>query len=141
MPVLSVTVRPFGARIHLRRRRGRVTLILSHVMTLGLVGRVGRRIGGTRGCDGGIYRNVGVRFHVVVVLVIVDVVGWSVMVNMRLTITTTEGDDRRTCCLSHTCRAAGLSAGRVMVLGSRHVIIGGGARGGCGCRRLVQTVV
>lgn len=140
MPMLSVTVRPFGARIHLWRRRRRVTLILRHVMTLWLIGRVGRRIGGTGGCDGGIYRNVGVRFHVVV-LIIVDVVGWSVMVNMRLTITTTEGGDRRTCCLSHTCRAAGLSAGRVMVLRSRHVIIGGRARGGGGCRRLVQTVV
>lgn len=42
---LRISMRPFRARIHLRRRWGRVTLILSHVMALRLVGRVGGRIG------------------------------------------------------------------------------------------------
>lgn len=104
---LRISMRPFRARIHLRRRWGRVTLILSHVMALRLVGRVGGRIGRAGSRDWGIYRNVCVRLHVV---------GVRAMV-IELTIAATEGGvHRRTCCLNHTCRAAGLCVRRVMVL-------------------------
>ena len=128
---LRVSMRPFWARIHLGRRWGRVTLILSHVVALRLVGRVGRRVGRAGSRDWGIYRNVCVRLHVV---------GVRAMV-IELPIAATEGDvHRRTCCLNHTCRAAGLCVRRVMVLRrATHVIrVRGWARSG---RWLVQTVV
>jgi hypothetical protein len=47
--------------------------------------------------------------------------------------------DERTCCLRHTCRAAGLGVGRVLVGGRAGEVFGVGRASGGG--RLVQTVV
>ena len=128
MLMLTISMRPFWTRIHLRRRRRRVALVLRHLMTLRLIGRVGRGVGRAGGRDGGIYRNAGVRLHVRVVAMAIV-----------LPIMMEGGGHGRTCCLSHTCRTTGLGAGRVVVLrrASEVLGVGGGARGG----RLTQTVV
>jgi hypothetical protein len=118
---------PIWTRIHLWRRRGRVARVLSHVVALRLIRRVGRRIGGARCRDRGIYRNVRVRLHVRVIAMAI----WLPII---------QGVHGRTCCLSHTCRTSGLGVRRVMVLRGAGQVFGVGwrARGG---RRLVQTVV
>lgn len=122
MLMLSISMRPVWTRIHLRRRG--VALILGHVMALGLVGRVGRRIVGAGCRDRGIYRNVGVRLDVRLRV-------------MAILLPIVEGHGR-TCCLSHTCRAAGLGVRRVMVLRLTGQVVRIRLRASCG---RVQTVV
>lgn len=102
-------------------------LILSHVMSLRLVRRVRRRIGWAGGRNGGIYRNVRVRLHVGLIAMV-----WLPIMEGVV--------DERTCGLRHTCRAAGLGVGRVLVVGRRAgEVFGVGRAGGGG--GVVQTVV
>lgn len=102
--LMLVPMRPFRTRIHLRWWWwGGVSLVLGHVMALGLIGGVGRRIGRTGGRNRGIYRNVRVRLYV------------RRIITMVILLPIVQGH-RRTCCLSHTCRAAGLGTRRVVVL-------------------------
>lgn len=141
--VLCITMRPLGTRIHLRRRR--MTLVLCHVVTLGLIGRIGRWVGGARGRNGGIYRNAGVRLQVGGGGGAVDEVeiGLGVMAIGLSMITGAQGagGQRRTCCLSHTCRTAWLGVRRVVVLRTSEIIgISRRTRSSSG-RWLVQTVV
>jgi hypothetical protein len=118
MMLLSVAVRPVRARVHLVRGR-RVALVLSHLVPLRLVGRVGRRIGGAIGRKRRIYRNGRVRLH-------------DRTARARRQV-------ERTCCLSHTCRATGLRVGGVGLGWAVEVVlvVGRGAGGG----RSVQPVV
>lgn len=139
--VLCITMRPFRARIHLWRRR--VTLVLSHIVTLGLIGRIRRWIGGAGGRNGGIYRNARVRLQIVGGGAVHDVeIGLGVMVTGVSIITGAQGVvQRRTCCLSHTCRAAWLGVRRVVVLRRTGEIVGVRRTRSSSRRRLAQTVV
>ena len=127
--MLRIAMRPFRTRIHLwRRRRRRVALILSsHVVALGRVRRVRRRIGWAGGRNRGIYRNVSVRLHVR-------------LIAMAIWMPIAQRVHGRTCCLSHTWRTSGLRVRRVVVLrrAGQVLRVSGRARG---WRRLVQTVV
>ena len=60
MMLLSIAMRPIRTCVHMLRRRG-MTLVLRHLMPLGLIRRVGRRIGGAVGRERRIYRNGRVR--------------------------------------------------------------------------------
>ena len=66
--VVGVLRRPVRTLlVHLRRR---VALVLSHVVSLRVVGRVGRRIAGAGLGDGGIYRHVRVRLYATLIVAI-----------------------------------------------------------------------
>ena len=77
-----------------------VSGVLSHLVTLWRVRRVGTGKGRTRLSDGRIYRDVGVRFD-----------AWSVMMVMMVAIWQRHG---RTCSLRHTCCSVAVL--RVMLL-------------------------
>lgn len=123
-----------------------MALVLSHVVTLGLIRRIGRWVGGARGRNGGIYRNAGVRLQVggggggavdkVEIGLGVMAIGLSMITGAQ-----GAGCQRRTCCLSHTCRTAWLGVRRVVVLRTSEIIgISRRTRSSSG-RWLVQTVV
>lgn len=119
MMLLSIGMGPIRTGIHMLRRRG-VSLVLCHLVPLRLIGRVGGRIGGAVGRERGIYRNGRVRLYV------------------RTARARRRGVDERTCCLSHTCRTAGLRIGSVGLGRTVKVVLVGRRTGG---RRRVQTVV
>lgn len=104
---LSIALWPLRARVHLMRGRRRMPLILRHVVYLGLVGRVRRRIAWAVGREGRIYRDGAVRLE-----------------GRR----GSRRGQERTCCLSHTGRrATRMGVGSVGGRTREVVLVGGRA--------------